>query len=64
MTDKPRWSSESARRAAFLSLVFAQDALGVDAAREYIERRYLLTRARVLALECEGLEKEWPPLDE
>jgi hypothetical protein len=51
------------RREAFRALVEAQDrGMSVPDSRREVGDRYDLTDAEVLAVEREGVEKNWPPL--
>lgn len=54
------------RREIFLALVNTQDmgVMSVPQSREHISRQYDITDAQLRQIEEEGLEKEWPPLDE
>jgi hypothetical protein len=53
------------RRDIFRDLVAAQD-LGLPVRRSYqvVTERFEITDAQLRQIEDEGLEKEWPPLDE
>jgi hypothetical protein len=53
------------RRDIFKDLVSAQD-LGSSVRQSYqvITERHDITEAQLRQIEQEGLEKEWPPLDE
>ena len=53
------------RRDIFRDLVSAQD-LGSSVRQSYqvITERFDITEAQLRQIEQEGLEKEWPPLDE
>jgi hypothetical protein len=53
------------RRDIFRDLVATQD-LGMPVRRSYqiITEKYELTDAQLKQIEDEGLEKEWPPLNE
>jgi len=54
------------RKNVFQSLVLKQDAgiLSVPESRQEVSREFEITDAQVRQIEEEGLEKEWPPLDE
>jgi hypothetical protein len=54
------------RREIFLNLVTTQDSgnLSVAESREQVARNFKITDAQLRQIEEEGLEKEWPPLDE
>lgn len=54
------------RREIFLTLVTTQDEGGLSVAqsREQVARHYKITDSQLRQIEEEGLEKEWPPLDE
>lgn len=53
------------RRDIFRDLVAAQD-LGAGVRRSYqlVTERFEITEAQLRQIEDEGLEKEWPPLNE
>jgi hypothetical protein len=54
------------RREIFHNLVTTQDSgrLSVAQSREQVARQFKITDAQLRQIEDEGLEKEWPPLDE
>jgi hypothetical protein len=54
------------RKEIFLSLVTAQDRgdLSVPQSRQEVTKQFEITDAQLRQIEEEGLEKEWPPLDE
>lgn len=54
------------RREIFHTLVSTQDAgsLSVAESREQVAKQFKITDAQLRQIEEEGLEKEWPPLDE
>lgn len=54
------------RREIFEDLVITQDTmpLRVRESYELITDRYSITEYQLKQIENEGLEKEWPPLDE
>lgn len=54
------------RKDIFLALVNAQDggAVSVAESRQKISKDYEITDSQLRQIEEEGLEKEWPPLDE
>jgi hypothetical protein len=54
------------RREIFRALVTLQDQmpLNVRRTRELIMEQYQITSEQLKAIEDEGLEKEWPPLNE
>jgi len=54
------------KKEVFLALVQAQDTglMTVPQSREKIAQDYALDEDQVRQIEEEGLEKEWPPLDE
>lgn len=54
------------RREIFHTLVTTQDGgtLSVAESREHVARQFKITDAQLRQIEEEGLEKEWPPLDE
>ena len=52
------------RKAIFRELVLAQDnGLAVAHSRQEVAGRYGLSEQQVLAVEQEGVEAQWPPLD-
>jgi hypothetical protein len=54
------------RREIFQALVQTQDTgmMTVPQSREYVCKHYDITDAQLRQIEDEGLEKEWPPLNE
>lgn len=54
------------RKEIFHALVEAQDAgvLTVPQSRRQVTQQFDITDAQLRQIEEEGLEKEWPPLDE
>ncbi|MBY0524482.1 MAG: hypothetical protein K2R98_13835 [Gemmataceae bacterium] len=54
------------RKDIFQALVTAQDSGGISVpeSRQQVTRDYEITDAQLRQIEEEGLEKEWPPLDE
>jgi len=53
------------RRVIFAALVAAQDeGLAVAAARKLVASRYGVSPEQVEAIETEGLDEGWPPLDD
>ena len=55
--------SEARRKEIFLALVEAQDQrMGVFQSREFVANRFGVRPKEVIAIEKEGLDKEWPPL--
>jgi hypothetical protein len=54
------------RKEIFHSLVTTQDqgALSVPESRQQVSKQFDITDAQLRQIEDEGLEKEWPPLDE
>lgn len=54
------------RKEIFHSLVTAQDRgdLSVAQSRQEVTKQFDITDAQLRQIEEEGLEKEWPPLDE
>jgi hypothetical protein len=56
-------SSESRRKEVFLALVTAQDGdMPVAQSRKEIAQRFGITEAKVVRIEREGLDNNWPPL--
>jgi hypothetical protein len=54
------------RREIFHALVTTQDMglMTVPQSREHVSKQYEITDAQLRQIEDEGLEKEWPPLNE
>jgi hypothetical protein len=54
------------RRDVFQALVNTQDMgiMSVAQSRQHVMKQFELTEAQVRQIEEEGLEKEWPPLNE
>jgi hypothetical protein len=54
------------RRDVFHALVSTQDMgmMTVPQSREYVSKHFDITDAQLRQIEEEGLEKEWPPLNE
>lgn len=54
------------RREIFHALVTAQDSglVTVAQSRQHITRQYEITEEQLREIEEEGLDKEWPPLDQ
>jgi hypothetical protein len=53
------------RREVFLALVAAQDGgLGVLASREKVANEQGISARDLLKIEKEGLQNQWPPLEE
>ena len=54
------------RKEIFHSLVSTQDLglLTVPQSRQQVVKEFAITEAQLREIEEEGLEKEWPPLDE
>ena len=54
------------RREIFKELVHTQDMglMTVPQSREHITKQYDITNDQLRQIEEEGLEKEWPPLNE
>jgi len=54
------------RREIFHALVTTQDMglMTVPQSREHVSKQYDITDAQLRQIEDEGLEKEWPPLNE
>jgi hypothetical protein len=54
------------RREIFHALVSTQDLgmMSVAESREHVCKQYALTDAQLRQIEEEGLDKEWPPLNE
>jgi hypothetical protein len=65
MLDPSPNPSEDVRRAIFAALVEAQDrARSVRDAKQDVLSRFGITWAILERIEQEGLDNEWPPLDE
>jgi hypothetical protein len=59
----PPEQPEDRRRAAFKALVDAQDGgMGVKESRAKVAAEFGLTEAEVEAIEREGSNRNWPPL--
>jgi hypothetical protein len=54
------------RREIFAALVTTQDEgrMSIPESREHVSRKFEITDAQLRQIEEEGLEKEWPPLNE
>jgi hypothetical protein len=54
------------RREIFHALVATQDTglMSVPESREHVTRQFDITEAQLKQIEEEGLDKEWPPLNE
>jgi len=54
------------RRAFFHALVSTQDMalMTVPQSREYVMKHFDITDGQLRQIEDEGMEKEWPPLNE
>jgi hypothetical protein len=54
------------RRDVFHALVTTQDLnlMSVSESRQHIEKQFDITDAQLKEIEEEGLENEWPPLNE
>jgi len=60
-----RTLSEKRRKEVFLALVAAQDQeLDVPRSRRVVAKRFGITEDQVRDIEEEGLDGQWPPLDE
>jgi hypothetical protein len=65
MLDPSPMPSENRRRAIFAALVEAQDRTrSVHAAKQEVLAQFGVTWAIVGEIEREGMNNEWPPLDE
>jgi hypothetical protein len=67
MTQEPNSQdlSESRRQEIFLALVHSQDeGTDVAASRTLMAQRFGVSEAQVRQIEREGLEKQWPPLEQ
>ena len=63
MDDQNRLPEER-RRAAFKDLLEAQDrGVGVKESRALVAKNYGLTAEEVVAIEREGIDEQWPPLE-
>ena len=57
--------TESRRREVFAALIEAQDhEMPVAQSKKAVAERYGITEAQVRQIEREGLDNQWPPLDE
>jgi hypothetical protein len=54
------------RKEIFLALVTAQDTglMTVGQSLQHIRQQYDLTESQLRQIEEEGIDKDWPPLDE
>ena len=53
------------RQEIFHTLVASQDeGLNVPRSRQLVTEKYEITEAQLRAIEDEGIDKEWPPLNE
>jgi hypothetical protein len=54
------------RREVFLALVQAQDSglMSIAESKSHISKQFAITDAQLDQIVEEGIEKEWPPLDE
>jgi hypothetical protein len=54
------------RKEIFLALVTAQDTglMTVGQSLQHIRQQYDLTESQLKQIEEEGIDKDWPPLDE
>ena len=65
MLDPSPLPPEDLRRAVFAALVSAQDrARSAHEAKQEVLARFGVTWAILERIEQEGLDKQWPPLDE
>jgi hypothetical protein len=65
MLDPSPNPAEDVRRAVFAALVEAQDrARTVHDAKQEVLAQFGITWAILERIEREGMDKEWPPLDE
>lgn len=56
---------EDRRRAVFMALVAAQDlGIAVRPSRALVAKEQRVTVAQVEVIEREGVDRQWPPLDE
>lgn len=63
---RPKRLTVEERKEIFHTLVTTQDGGGLSVAqsREKTVKQYSITEAQLRQIEEEGLENEWPPLDE
>ena len=54
------------RREVFLALVTAQDSglMSIPESKAHVSKQFAITDAQLDQIVEEGIEKEWPPLDE
>jgi hypothetical protein len=53
------------RREIFFDLVTTQDVVhDVPRSRQLVTKKYSITEAQLRQIEDEGIEREWPPLQE
>jgi hypothetical protein len=56
--------SEERRKEIFQALVDAQDhEMSVAQSRRFISERFGVTENQIRAIEQEGLDRQWPPLE-
>jgi DNA-directed RNA polymerase sigma subunit (sigma70/sigma32) len=58
--------TENQRQEIFRVLVTTQDLglMSVPESRQHVSKQFEITEAQVRQIEDEGLDKEWPPLNE
>jgi hypothetical protein len=60
-----KFMPQAERKAIFLALVQAQDAgANVARSRKEIAERFAITERQMKSIEQEGIDGEWPPLDQ
>jgi hypothetical protein len=66
MDMRPKRLTVEERKEIFYTLVTTQDSGGLSVAqsREKTVKQYGITESQLKQIEEEGLENEWPPLDE
>jgi len=65
MSQENETLSEERRKEIFLALVEAQDqAMDVPKSRKLVGERFGVSENQVRQIEREGLEQQWPPLDQ
>jgi crotonobetainyl-CoA:carnitine CoA-transferase CaiB-like acyl-CoA transferase len=63
MPDAAETMTDDRRREIFAALVATQDeGVPVAKSRTQVADRFGITREAVVAIEREGMDKEWPPL--
>jgi DNA-directed RNA polymerase sigma subunit (sigma70/sigma32) len=66
MTMRAKRLTENQRQEIFRVLVSTQDLglMSVPESRQHVSKQFEITEDQVRQIEDEGLDKEWPPLNE